>query len=254
MKRLILLLALSLPSVAWAQDGDPDQRARDFRAATERALSGDLAEAISLYEHLEQSGVKHPDLWYNLGTTYARAGMLVDAAVSFERVLRLDPGDEDARANLQSIRTKLRPASRGEDGQVATGLIDLIEPFVSPWSQDGAAWTLLILDAVFFSLLILGRVWRRSRRAAAIIAAPVLIALLVTTLVVIGQELVRRDHRAVATKTTDLKEGPHPRFGATGGVYAGERLRLGAEESGWVEAQNELGQRGWIAEQDLARF
>ena len=44
------------------------------------------------------------DLAFNLGDAYFRKGALGPAIWSFERALALDPGDEDARYNLDKAR------------------------------------------------------------------------------------------------------------------------------------------------------
>jgi tetratricopeptide (TPR) repeat protein len=252
----VLLAALaSAPAQAseTAELADGAQLARDFQSASEHVLSGDLAGAITLYQHLEQRGVRHPDLYYDLGNAYARAGMLVDAVVSYERALRLDPSDDDARTNLGIVRSQLRPAARGHEPKEPSQLADLVEPIVGPLPQDSFAIALAISEALFFGALVLLRFGRR-RFSVTFVALASFAAMVLTGAVVTAHEIVHRDPRAVVTHARELKQGPHNRFGKSGDVFAGERVRIRKEEQGWLEVENEVGHRGWIAETDLVPF
>src|SRR5207302_5004375 len=66
--------------------------------------SGDLARAIASYEALVAEGVTSAELETNLGAAYLRQGRRGQAALHFERALFLDPGDDDARADLLEVR------------------------------------------------------------------------------------------------------------------------------------------------------
>lgn len=249
---MILLFAL-LAAAPGDATADASQHVRDFQAASERALTGDLPGALTLYQHLVDTGVRHPDLYYNMGLAYAKAGQLVDAAIDFECALRLAPSDEDARVNLDAVRKKLRPAARGDKPAEPTGFADAIEPLVAPLPQDGFALALLLFDALAFGALILGR-FARSQRAWSWVSGFAFAGMIACSAIVAGQEIVRRDSRAVVTASGDLKEGPHARFSASGDVYAGERVRIRSEDGEWIEVQNEAGHRGWMQQRDAVRF
>ena len=45
-------------------------------------------------------------VYYNLGNAYYKAGKIAPAILNYERCLLLDPGDSDARFNLQMARQK----------------------------------------------------------------------------------------------------------------------------------------------------
>ena len=114
MRRLVLTLALlvSLGATARADDlfaqANADYAARNYDAA------------IAKYEQLLKSGVRHEDLFYNLGNAYFRSaqGGVPDrvgkAILSYERALTVAPGFEDARYNLDVAREAVG-AKYGQD-------------------------------------------------------------------------------------------------------------------------------------------
>ena len=90
----------------------------------------DYAKAIELYEGILKSNGESAAVYYNLGNAYYKAGKIAPAILNYERCLLLDPGDSDARFNLQMARQKT---------------IDKIEPLViSSWSNGLRAWRISV--------------------------------------------------------------------------------------------------------------
>ena len=67
---------------------------------------GSYHQAIKAYEMLLKNG-KNAAIYYNLGNAYYRSGNNVQAVLAYERALRLSPGDDDIRFNLQFAQRKL---------------------------------------------------------------------------------------------------------------------------------------------------
>lgn len=60
--------------------------------------------ALAGFDALERGGTRTPGLYYNLGNTHLRLGELGKAIVNYRRGLRLVPGEERIRKNLDSAR------------------------------------------------------------------------------------------------------------------------------------------------------
>lgn len=73
--------------------------------ADDSYLKGNYQQAIADYNKLLQQGAS-ADLYYNLGNAYYRSDNLAMAILSYERALRLSPGDKDIRFNLQFANSK----------------------------------------------------------------------------------------------------------------------------------------------------
>ena len=69
-------------------------------------MHGSYQQAVKAYESLLKSG-KNAAIYYNLGNAHYRSGNHVQAILAYERALRLSPGDDDIRFNLQFAQRKL---------------------------------------------------------------------------------------------------------------------------------------------------
>jgi tetratricopeptide (TPR) repeat protein len=236
---MILLFALALAIAA----PDTERAGKDFVEANELALKGEMKSAIALYETLVNQGVAHEDLYLNLGNAYAESGREVDAIIAYERGLRLAPGDDDLRANLAFLRSRIDKRDQAtEEGTVV--LADAIDPFVSRIPRDVFAYIALLLNALLFAALMF-----RLRTPA--IAAGALLA--VALVVVAGHFVLARDPRAVVSTATDVKEGPHDRYKVSGRAPAGVRVRVLEEDRGFVKILRPDGTSGWIPANAITR-
>lgn len=75
----------------------------------------DFRQAADSYLNIIQTEGPSAKLYYNLGNAYYRLGEMGNAIISYERALRLDPSDQDARNNLAFVNSRItdRPGERG---------------------------------------------------------------------------------------------------------------------------------------------
>ncbi|HET9554864.1 MAG TPA: tetratricopeptide repeat protein, partial [Anaeromyxobacteraceae bacterium] len=151
----------------------PTPTPTDPSARLERAnalyLSGDFQGAARAYRALVDEGWEGASLHLNLGNALVRAGARGQAMASYERALRLDPADADARANLELARAE------NPDRLVGAAEPSLGERLVERTGDGlavglcGAAWI-----GLWALLWLRGRATRRARRLlgpAALLAA-----------------------------------------------------------------------------------
>lgn len=243
-----LLLALPLV-VLWASGG-VSARAQEavFREGNALYQEGDFAGAAAKYETIVERGFESSALYYNLGNTRYRLGELAAAVVAYERAARLDPGNDDVRANLALVNQGLR---------------DRIEPLPRFWLLSAFDWwmTLLpkrtmetavaacwLLFGAAVVLLILRRPsgWRSGARR---IAYGVALAT-----VVLGGTLLLRETRfgqpeeaVVMAVEAQALSAPS----AEGGLvvftlHAGTKVRIDRRSNGWAEIVLADGKVGWL--------
>ena len=234
-----LALALAVAVAAAA----PAER---FERANALYLAGDLAGAAREYEALAAEGLTSPALHHNLGNARLRLGRRGAAIASWERALRLDPSDDDARENLR--------AARGDDPDRAlTGEPTLFARLVER-TGDGVAAALL---AIPWWLLWGALALRPGRRGAARRALGAL-ALVSTLGVVAGGALVAgraRDRRlppgVLVVPTSTVREGPSAALKGAFELHEGTRVRALGVEGGFVRVRLDGGLEGWIPGGDL---
>lgn len=97
-------------------------------------------EAISLYSQVLNEFGASTDVYYNLGNAYYRRGNLAQSILNYERALRVDPTNEDARANLAFVKARLQ--DKIEDGNSVFG--NLHHDVVCAFTANTWAWVALI--------------------------------------------------------------------------------------------------------------
>lgn len=110
-------------------------------------------EAIELYKQsIEQEG-KSSTMYYNLANAYFRNDNLGMAILNYERALRINPTNSDARQNLEFVRSRIQ--DRPEDD--TTFFATIHHKIVSAFTPDVWAWlafTIFVLLAGAVALYI----------------------------------------------------------------------------------------------------
>ncbi|MBI2377061.1 MAG: SH3 domain-containing protein [Deltaproteobacteria bacterium] len=240
-----MIAAAALLTLVSVAGGEQDQK--DFVVANEKALAGDHVAAAALYGHLLSRGVTHEDVYFNLGVSAARAGKLIEAVVAFERALAVEPRDDDARHNLASIRTRLRPKDRGEASTAVHGT-DLILSVVGGIPRVPVRWLAVASHALLYAFWFFRNRTRsdvaRSRLGLGILFSG--IVALASVAITVGHEVASRETRAVALEAASVRDGPHLRFAESSRLYSGEPLRVLERDAEWSRVRGEDGRTGWV--------
>jgi tetratricopeptide (TPR) repeat protein len=228
-----------------------------FRRANEAYWSGDFQGATEGYEELIGLGVRDPDLFYNLGSAYARLDRYGPSIVNFERALRLAPGHVDARHNLGAVRRALarQRTRRGEDAD--------LDPPRSFWlnllgrvSQAQVGIPFLVCWVALFAVLAFRRSTRRELlRLVLLVLAPLLAAaaLVLGTLFLSKAYYDANVQEAiiVASDRVTVREGPGERFGSAHSLREGDRVRVLDDERTWILVRDSEGREGWGSRDDF---
>lgn len=97
-KLLAILVFISISSIILAQESL-------LKQANQLYSDGKYTEAIAAYESILASRSESAALYYNLGNSYYKSGMIPQAILNYERALRLEPNDEDVAFNLQVVNS-----------------------------------------------------------------------------------------------------------------------------------------------------
>lgn len=155
----------------------------------------DYTEAADLYKTIIKEYGVSSDLYYNLGNTYFRMGKISQSVLAYERALKIDPSNKDARANLDFVNTTLEDKPEDNSsvlGKIHSGVIALMSP-------DAWAWTAFILFALIIGLiavyLFLSNV---TVRKVGFFGAIVLFIVFVYTAIVAYQSATAADNNDIA--------------------------------------------------------
>jgi tetratricopeptide (TPR) repeat protein len=243
-----LALALALAAASPPSGGPAGAEAR-LRAADALYLDGDLDGAVRGYEALEAEGWDGAGLQLALGNARLLLGRRGLAIVSYERALRLDPWDPDARENLALARgsnpDRLPLADRSA-----------VERAVRRVPERGAALALAAAWAALWAALAAGRRapgrLRVALSAAAIAAA---VASAAAGAAVAAAALDRRHPAAIViAPATPAREGPARALRAAFQLHEGTRVRIVGASGDLVRIRLENGLEGWVAAEDVERI
>lgn len=124
-------------------------RASDLAKRADQAYQNeDYQLAAELYQQVLKNEGQSADIYYNLGNAQYRLGHTAQAILNYERALRLDPTDSDAKTNLEFVNQRIVD-KKGETGSF---IYNTFVSFVSILSSNSWAW----LAIVFLCLTITG--------------------------------------------------------------------------------------------------
>jgi len=252
----IALAAAAALAALLAGPARADGGGSSFGAANQSYLEGRFDDAIRQYESLVTAGVVHEDLFYNLGNAYFRAGRLGPAIYNYERALRIDPGMEDARHNMDVARDAVgeRVVDRLKGAEAESWWVRLATFF----SVSQLTLAFLILDLVFFGSLIALRFLATGFVRTALIATTAFIGVALT-----GSLLLLRGHTYVLEEVHQgiviadqvvIREGSDARSAEKGKLHPGVRVSLRGRDAGWLHIRLANGMEGWVPEDSIGKL
>ncbi len=238
----ILFLFAFIPSRA--NTGEPELL---FQKANQLYLAGDLPAAREEYLKILDAGLESAEVYYNLGNTCYKMGIIPSAILYYEKSLVLNPRDEDTQFNL-SLANEL--------------IVDKIEPlnrfFINRWIGSLTrllktdSWALVSL--VTFILALASFVIIYGTRRLAIKKALLLCAILLSLMSVSSLLLAHNSHRAlnvtpsaiVFAPSITAKSSPDNSGTDLFVLHEGTKVRITDQVSNWVRIRLADGNQAWI--------
>jgi len=253
--RAWLVLAFCLLAGA-PSSGSAEALGDVFRSANEAYFRGDFKAAAAGYGRLVDAGVEDPDVYFNLGVAHARMDELGEAILYLERAARVRPGDAETAAALDNARATLgkrRAEAKGE--AMIEAKPPLAEALVRSFKEDTLAVLVLVLNALFFVLLLAHPRLRSDsqRTAAALGAAACGVLLLISATGLFLKRGGQSDGRpaVVLREGAELREGPDRHARTRAQAHEGVSARVLASDGGFVRVILPGGAEGWMQQRDI---
>ena len=114
-----VMLGMALPAGAETQTLNPGTRLLQMFVDAGRAYDeGSLDTAAALYEDLIRQGYQNKEIFFNLGNTRFRQGLVGPAVLAYRRAWYQSPRDPDVRANMR-FALQSTGASQPAPGRIA---------------------------------------------------------------------------------------------------------------------------------------
>ncbi len=199
-----------------------------FTAGVQAYDHGAFSTAERLFSRAVAQAPRATDAWANLGTSAWARGDSAAAVRAWQRALRLDPLDTDARERLERVQP----------------LVIRTPGYVPPIPVNALAIAALVLWIVAWTMLAVPPRRRPARVRAYAGGAMTIAVVLVLGAVELRDRLDARG-LAVLRDTRLLLESPGSNVAAASGVV-GEAGTVGAREGAWVRIALDNVRAGWV--------
>ena len=222
-------------------------------------------EAIELYTRSIAEDGMSANAYYNLGNAYFRNDNLGKAVVSYERALKLDPTDADARQNLEFVRSRIQDKPEDDTAFFARlhrSVMHTLKPDTWAWTAFGIF--VLLMGAI--ALYIFSR--NVPARKSGFFGGIVLLVLFVYTLATAYDSMASaRSHESAVVTTPSTQLSSTPRASRTASdkvvpIHEGTKVEIvdsvatpdDPVSPKWYNVKINNGTKAWLRASDVERI
>lgn len=242
-----MLLALSTFGVPEpVVDANAAEPAELWVAANTAYRAGHYDVAAKTYRELLAHGSDDGQVYYNLGNAEMRRGELALALAAFRAARARLPRDEDVAANLRLARARVTDAVAPPEPSTVLRTLFFWHYALS---LGELGWICVIVNALFWSALLVALWWRRRVFIwlAAGLAVP-LLALAPSLALRLGRPTtVAVVHRPLL----DVYSGPDSNTVLRFRLHEGTEAVVTGSDDGWVRIGLSDGKQGWVPTGDV---
>lgn len=241
MRFWLVLLILLMPAMVLASADD------DFRAAISLYDQGKFVESSTAFQTIIDKGYSSPQLFYNAGCTYYKAGRIGLAIANFRRAERLDPEDADIKANLEFAR--LYTVDKIE---ASTGLLqDEISKIANVLTPNQYFLISLLAVTAIFGLLALKRMGKINVGSTSIVSLALVALICVTAMIWVLRNNYLAEEGVVVVEQTEVMSGPGNEFELQFEAHEGLMFQILDSRQDYFLAlfANQL--KGWVRRSDV---
>jgi len=255
--RLLILVLLMVFTASAAMAGVLEGTMARGNALYE---SGEYQEAVAEYQKVLRYGMRNAAVHYNLGNGWFKLDRLGPAILHYERALRLNPGDDDARGNLAYARSLIIDRVDQTETNIYLRLLMKYRGALSP---DQSAFIFLAAWLIFSAAILMRIIGNGSNRKSArnrLIFYTALAALLV--MIASGMQygfrwrhLTSTDQAIVMTEKVDVTSAPGADAKLVTLIHEGLKIRIVEEREGWLRIDIPgVGLGGWVPADEIERI
>ena len=218
-----------------------------WEAANAAYNNANYDQAIEAYMAILAQEKHSAKLYYNLANAHFKKNELGKAILYYNRALRLKPGDEDIRHNLEYAESSTKDS-----------IEQIPEFFLTTWVRavrsmfSGNAWTIISLVmlalALCMALLFLLAQRIALRKVGFYVMATAATLFIVTTLFAISERKIAVNHSEaiVMSSSVSIKSSPDRAATELFVLHEGTKLTTLDTVEGWAEVRIADGRKGWI--------
>ena len=244
---------MDLPNKEGSNERSGTRTPMQWTKGVEAYTSGNWNESVESWKELESVGVVSPELYYNLGNAYYKSGDYAHAILYFERTLKIDPSNSDARYNLEFTNSMIQDKIDAVPEFVLKNWARKLSYLMSPDSWAWLSIALLALTLALVLMFLLGgtTAFRRCGFYGAIVA-------LLLSLGTYGLALWQRnsclkaDYAVVMIPVSSVKSSPSSESSKDLFIlHEGTKVQILDSVGQWKNISLSDGRQGWIKDNDI---
>ncbi|GAP72728.1 BatD protein [Candidatus Symbiothrix dinenymphae] len=218
----------------------------------EAYTKGDYPQAVKLYEEALATNGESADVYYNLGNAYYRLNKVAPAILNYERAVLLNPGDKDARFNLEIAKLKTVDEIVSLDGFFLFEWWESLQNWrtTNQWCSIGIFFFVLLFTCLFiyfFSKKL------TIRKIAFFTGIAALVFCLPANIFSYKQEqkLTNRNTAIIFAATITIKSAPDTSGTDLFILHEGTKVKIISKLGDWREIETADGNVGWIQGKEI---
>ncbi|MDR0795650.1 MAG: tetratricopeptide repeat protein [Tannerella sp.] len=248
MKYLLLFLSLLVFGKVSAQ-GEAIQEAEKAYAQE------NYSQAIELYEELIKNYGDSYEIFYNLGNAYYKTGKIAQAILNYERALLINPGDKNARFNLEVAKLKKVDRIDPLGEFFLTSWMRVVRNLfsVDTWASIGIACFIVFIGCLF---LFFFSKWMRLRKTGFYLGIIMFCIVICSNLFAWNQKkaIIDRKGAIIFAPTVTIKSSPDASGTDIFVLHEGTKVFIKSTLGEWNEIESEDGNIGWIRQKDIVKI
>ena len=249
-KKVVAVLAMLLMA-AWSM-GAAAAESELWKSAAEAYSAGDWQGALEQYRQIEQQGLVSDKLYYNIANAYYKNGELGESILYWEKALKLNPSNADAKFNLGIARESVLDR------------IEVVPEFILvKWLRDvkyllsSNAWAWMALSLMLLvAVALLGFRYFHTlglRRFAFILACIFFVLAVSSFLFSLSErhDVVSESEGIVMIPVSSVKSSPGEEGKSLFILHEGTKVEILDVLGSWYKVEISDGRQGWMPAADV---
>lgn len=223
---------------------DVEQR---FTKANEFYQKGNFNQALDSYLEIENQGVESTELYFNIANCYYQLNKVAPTIFYYEKSLKLDPSNSDAKTNLNFAKgllmDKIEPLPK-------TFIEKLSDKYVLNKSDNTWAWFSVLF--LFFSVIFFATYLFVENPTQKVFLFVVFICFLISTIFctifALNVKQYSKNHKEaiIFNKEVEVKSGPSDKAPEAFKLHEGTKVSIIEMLEDWQKIKIADGQTGWM--------
>jgi len=226
------------------------ETARSFITGVTAYQNGNYETAIDAFSAIVDSGVQNAELFYNLGNAYLKNDDLGHAVLWYERALKRNPDDPDLKFNLDYALSLIKD----QKAETTLPLPRIFFFWKYQLSADTIQWSAIVLNLIFWLLLVCSHIWQRKRLRQTAYLVLVFVLVFTSTALYNYYERTYRPLAVILPPEVSIRSGLSDTATELFVLHAGTKVRVEKEQNDHYRIYFTDGKIGWVKKELVGRI